>query len=172
MTDVARIGRAWSAKAANDDETAKALAGGAAKPQMPNKVTADPPRMRPFPWSPTTKPGVASGTVSASIASELDSSALDVEALRRPRAGALPIEVDVDLFAALEVALELSAHRRPEALALCGIDEARFAEIDATWADRMKRDPTLHAAFTLKVGDHRIALRRLLAGARGVLATG
>ena len=55
LTDVGRVGRLWKRRIQSDPELGPRLAKLAETPTPPEKVTAGPIELRPFPWSPKTK---------------------------------------------------------------------------------------------------------------------
>lgn len=163
-TDVGRLGRAWNKKAAADPEVTRALTEAAAKPGSVPKVEAEPARLKPFPWSPPSAAApAAGGAAPPALAGASDD-------LRTPIDGALPVEVDLDLYAALAVALHLLPGERRAILPLCGLDEPRFERVAERWRARLQADPSLNAELAVKTGDHREALRRMLAGAPARIA--
>jgi hypothetical protein len=166
VTDVSRLGRAWSRKAAADPELSKKLVSLAATARAPTSVRADPLVLKPFPWTPqqhegetAREPKPATGAAAAGSARRL-TERVD---------GRMPVEIDADLFAALEVVLELVPSQSAEWLAACGVDAARFAEIATSWRQRARADADLRAELTVRGSDHRAALRAILAGRRPVL---
>jgi hypothetical protein len=157
MSDVGRLGRHWKRKAEKDAQLAKQLGDLAGKTKPPSRVTAGPVELRRFPWSPPADPATSEGTA--------------LGPLDAPNAGVYPIEVDVDLYAALTAVIEVLPHERPTALSLCGINDRKLSQIDAAWGTRLRGDPDLRAEFSVKALDYRAAFRRLLAGAKPAIAT-
>lgn len=168
MTDFARLGRLWRRKAEKDPavvDTLKKLAG---RGTPPKPVTLGPVELKPFPWSPTVAPSAApkagprfalgapvvAGAAVARLSSRVD--------------GKLPIELDLDLYAALTVLLELAPTAKPRALALVGLGPSEADGVLAAWRDRLK-DPAVDAEFSVKKLDHRISLKEMLGGARPLL---
>ena len=164
-TDVGRLGRAWNKKAAADPEVTRALSEAAAKPAPAPKVKVEPTKLKPFPWSP--KRAAASAGDAARAAA---STGAEGDDLLTPIEGSLPVEVDVDLYAALAVALHLLPAERAAILPLCGLDEPMFAALAARWRAKLQADPDLNAELSVKTTDHREALRRMLAGAPAQIA--
>lgn len=56
MNDVGRLGRAWKERARKEPEIGQRLAELAKNPTTPEKITAGPVELRPFPWTPPPKP--------------------------------------------------------------------------------------------------------------------
>ncbi|MFO0549070.1 MAG: hypothetical protein U0271_11835 [Polyangiaceae bacterium] len=56
MNDIGRLGRAWKERAKKEPEVGQRLAELAKNPTPPEKVTAGPIELRPFPWTPPPKP--------------------------------------------------------------------------------------------------------------------
>ncbi len=163
MSDVARIGRAWSRRAKESPEVARALADAAGKAVVPTTVACTPTALRPFPWSPRRSPA-ADGAPRAAAAMRATRLTTRVD-------GELPAAFDADLYAALQVALELVPAGRAKALSLCGLSEAELSEIEARWERRLPRDAAESATFSASSIDHRSALRRLLRGAQPSFAS-
>ncbi|MFO0611418.1 MAG: hypothetical protein U0414_02435 [Polyangiaceae bacterium] len=167
MTDFGRLGRAWRRKAEKDPEVTATLNKLAGKGTPPKKVTLEPPKLKPYPWSPKAAPSPVgpksptSPAPSAAVSGDEGRSAI----LARPVDGRLPIETDLDLYAALVVVLELAPATKARALALLGLDGARGDAIAASWRERLK-EPALEAEFSVKKLDHRISLKEMLRGAR------
>lgn len=163
-TDLSRLGRQWSKRAEKDPEVHKQLSNAAGKSAVPKSVKADPVKLKPFAW---TK-GAATTTANSPAADGVvpDSG---IARLRERKNDALPIEEDVDLYAAYTIILQLCPLEKARALVLCGTDETRMAGITARWKARLAADPDLQAEHTVRVGEHRASLRKLLAGAPGKL---
>lgn len=155
MSDVGRLGRVWKRKAEKNADVAKSLADLAGKAKPPTRVTAGAVELKRFPWSPPAD----------SAQSVVPDGPLDA-----PNAGVYPLEVDVDLYAALTAVIEVLPHEKPTAIALCGVSDRRLSQIEAAWATRLRGDPELRAEFSVKTVDYRAAFRRLLAGAKPAIA--
>jgi hypothetical protein len=149
--DVSRLGRAWGRKAAADPALGKRLGELAATAQAPATVRAEPLVLRRFPWSPEAATPPPTDPLTAAVG------------------GRLPVETDADLFAALEVVLELLPARRSEWLALCGVAVERYEAIAGAWRDRAESSPDVRADLTVRIGDHRAALRAIVAGRTPIL---
>lgn len=167
MTDYGRLGRLWRKKVEEDPELGRKLTELAGKAPKPTPVKLSPVQLKPFPWTPT-KSSVAepSGLRFALAAAPTDDTR--TSRLSTPIDGRLPIEVDMDLYAALSVLLELAPHARSRALALLALQPKDLDTLEATWRDRTK-DPALEAELAVKKLDHRIALKEVLRGARPIL---
>jgi len=165
MSDFSRLGRAWRRKAEADPEVGKKLTDLAGKTPSPKSVQAAPAALKPFPWSrgaSAARPAEGPSTGAASAAPGASSR------LATPIGGLLPVESDMDLYAALRVVLELAPSAASKALALCGMSAARHAEITAAWRERLE-DPAVQAELTVKELDHREVVKRMLRGARLVI---
>lgn len=165
MTDFGRLGRLWRRKAVEDPELAKKLAELAPNAPPPKPVKLEPVKLKPFPWSPKPK-----ATVAGLKFSLAPSPAVDARATRLSTRvdGKLPIEVDLDLYAAFSVVLELAPTVRAKSLALLGIGAKDVDAIEGAWRDRLK-DPAMEAELVVKKLDHRISLKEMLRGARPIL---
>lgn len=165
MTDFGRLGRLWRRKAAEDPALAKKLAELAPKAPAPKPVTLEPVKLKPFPWTPKPKAAIAGLKFSFAPAPVADARATR---LSTRVDGKLPIEVDVDLYAAFSVVLELAPTARARSLALLGISAKDVDAVEAAWRDRLK-DPAMEAELVVKKLDHRISLKEMLRGARPIL---
>lgn len=169
MTDFGRLGRAWRRKAAKDPEVAKKIAELVPNAPAPKPVTLKPVELKPFPWSPKAAIAAAAPTglkFSLAPAPQTDTR---TARLSTPIEGRLPIEVDLDLYAAFTVVLELAPTARARALALLGVASKDVDAIDTAWRDRLK-DPAIEAELVVKKLDHRISLKEMMRGARPILA--
>lgn len=166
-TDLSRLGRKWSKRADKDPEVHKQLSEAAGKSPAPKTVKADPVKLMPFPW---TKGHTAEAAPTSSSPSVATVASSEAERLRQRKNDVLPIEEDVDLYAAYTTVLQLCPQQKARALVLCGTDEVRMTSIATRWKARLAADPDLQAEHTLRVGEHRESLRKLLAGAPGRLA--
>lgn len=173
MTDVGRLGRKWKRKAEEDPKVVETLTAAASTASPPQRVDAAPVALKPFPWSPGYVAPAAATPSSAPTASAPaaagDLPSIDLARLSRPHGGRLPIETDPDLFAAMVALGQVVPDELQVALALCGLDEARFGGVEEAWEARMATDPDVRASLTLRIADHRDALRHLLAGAEPVV---
>ncbi len=172
-SDLARLGRAWTKKAKADPEVQKKLTDAAGKAPPPKSVKADPVKLKPFPW--TKKKGAAAPEPPAVEAPKGDGAGADglpIAELARAVDGVLPVERDLDLYAAMSVVLQLAPNARGDVLRLLGLSEARFAAMGAAWRKKLDTDADLNAELVVRAGDHREALRKLLSGARGSLGSG
>jgi hypothetical protein len=166
-TDFGRLGRVWRKKA-EDPEVAKKLTELAGKAPAPQSVKVEPSKLAAFPWSPgSAKKGEA--VRGAQVDGAPASAPATTARLSTPVAGVLPVASDIDLYAALAVVIELAPQAKSAALALCGIDAKRHAEIAKAWAERLE-DPNVRAAYTVTELDHRAIVQRMLAGAKPRLA--
>jgi hypothetical protein len=170
MTDIGRLGRHWKRKAEEDPEVVRALTESAGHAPAPQKVTAAPILLRPFPWSPPGA-GAAGPPPAAQVAESPPDEVPAPDDARRARLSAVQngravIELDSDLFAAVLAVRQVVPEEVGSALSLCGVDEARFRCVEDEWQERMAASPDLRAAISVRMGDHRDALRRLLAGGR------
>jgi hypothetical protein len=164
--DLSRLRRLWHRRALTDEEVRQRIHAGASRPS-PCDVRPEPPRLAPFPWSPPAgrQPGAAR------------ESAAPWEALAHEAQDALPVERDVDVWAALTAALERVdqgaspddaagltrlPYARELALDLVCLDEAGLARAQATWRERLRRDAVLRAELSVRLVDHRAALTALL----------
>lgn len=169
-SDLARLGRAWTKKAKADPEVQKKLTDAAGKAPPPKSVKADPVKLKPFPW--TKKKGPAEAAPAAEVQTEgLAAGALPIGDLARAVDGVLPVERDLDLYAAMAVVLQLAPNARGDVLRLLGLSEARFVTMGAAWRKRLDTDADLNAELVVKAGDHREAFRKLMNGARGSLGS-
>jgi hypothetical protein len=157
VNDIARLGRAWRRKAERDRGVANALNDLAGKVVEPPPVRAEPLVLCPFPWSPSTTP-----TTGAAVGESPRGAA----ALAVARDGRLPLEDDVDLYAAFSAIMDLAPAFRRDALELCGVDDRRLSAITEKWRLRAQAEPDLRAELLVRTSDHRAALRQILAGAR------
>jgi hypothetical protein len=118
----------------------------------PPKVS---PKLVRFPWSPPPESAPRPDVPTPSR-------------LATPVEGVLPLRIDLDLYAAMTVIIELAPHAEEAALALCGTTPSEYAQIGAVWSERL-RSPELRAAFTVKQLDHRAAVERVLRGATPII---
>lgn len=175
-TDVSRLGRQWAKRADKDPEVHKQLSEAAGKGSAPKSVQAEPIKLKPFPWTKArATPGPFLGASGPDRAPQEGAAALassagsEAERLRQRTNDVLPIEEDIDLYAAYGTVLQLCPEEKSRALALCGLDEAKMNVVAARWKTRLAGDPDLQAEHTMRLGEHRLSLRKLLAGAPGKL---
>ncbi len=158
LNDINRLGRRWLRRAAADEAVAAKLRELAGSTSPLDALELEPLRLTAFPWSPQP-------ATPATPASHLD-------ALRaRDGEGRLPIELDLDLYAALTQLVAEVPHAAAQAMALCGVDHETLAAIEDAWDAQASRDPSVRAELQVKLADHRAAIQALERGARPQLAT-
>jgi hypothetical protein len=145
--DLARLRRLWHKKALTEEPVRLAIREGRERPR-PIDVRPEPQRLKPFPWSPG-----ASGALP-----KLE----PWEAMTHAVGSQLPIERDVDLYAALTVALEGMPEERALALDLACVSERDLPALQDAWRERLRVDAAQRAEFSVRVTDHRAALSRHL----------
>lgn len=150
--DLSRLRRLWHRRALTDEAVRQRLHAGASRP-APCDVRPEPLVLKAFAWSPPD--GRAKGESSATGA--------PWEPLAHEAMQALPVERDVDVWAALTAALEKLPRERELALDLVCLDEAGLARAQASWRERLRRDAVLRAELSVRLADHRAALAALLA---------
>lgn len=145
--DLSRLRRAWHARAHRDEAVRQAIRDGWSRPSV-GDPRPEPPRLQPFPWTPESG--------GARPARE------GWEALADEAFGELPVERDVDVWAALTAALEGFGEHRAMALDLCCLTEAGLARLQERWRERLRADAALRAEFSVRLTDHRSLLASLL----------
>lgn len=149
-TDLGRLGRSWQRKAKSDPAVVKKLSELSGKGTPPTSVKTEPVKLKPFPW---TKG--AAGPKQSRLAT--------------PSNGVLPVEDDIDLYAAFSVVSQLLPGQTSTIVGLCGIDERRLPQIVAVWRQRLDADPNMRADFAMRSGEYRAAFRKMLGGSPFVL---
>jgi len=160
MSDIGRLGRHWKRKAAKDPKVVEALSECAGNAVVPESVQCAPMELKPFPWTPKSEEAASISPDETSAVGDVTGEAL----LRSVRGGRLPIEFDLDLYAAMLAVRQSLPEQGAPAFALCGVDATRMLEIADAWAERVAASPTLRAELTVRTADHAAALRSLLAG--------
>lgn len=168
MTDVARLGRRWRKKAADDPAVAERLGELAGKGKAPTSVTCGSIELRPFPWTSGPERHTR-GTAEETEVDAREATRMRLAEARltlRDHEGRLPIESDGDLWAALRVVEELAPGMARDAYALCGLDARKAEALAATWRERLATESELRANVVVRTADYRLMLGRILAGRR------
>lgn len=166
--DLGRLARAWRKKAKSDPEVAKVLADTSSSAPHPKKVETEPAKLKPFPWTKGATKDAASAQSSGPTAISGGSGGGHTR-LSTLVGGQLPVETDVDLYAALSVVSQLMPADKATWLNLCGLDPKMYDGLVARWQERLEANQELRATFSMHAGEHRRALRKMLDGASAVL---
>ncbi len=147
--DLNRLARRWTRRAADEPavtQTLRRVAGtGAPLPAL----EIAPLVLRPFPF-----------TAEASAAAQGAPPSQGASGAR------LPVDTDMDLFAALHQIVALTPDAAPRALALCGIDRSELSAVTERWWQTVADDPRRRAALDVRLADYGSTLRAISRGAR------
>jgi hypothetical protein len=141
--DLLRLTRSWGERLSRDKQLERKVTELSASAACPDRIDADPPALRPFPWTKGQRGGAASSGAEAAIEGEDFGD----------------VERDVDLFAALSAGLLHLPEQREALLELARLDEADLERVHASWKDRIARDPDVRAQYLVAFAEHRASLR-------------
>jgi hypothetical protein len=142
MNDVARLQRGWSRRVANDASLGEKMAEIAGnKPRAPSAVSAEPARLKPFPWSAKRKP------IEASVARTEAEASVEVGGLA------------VDQYAALAAELAAFPRETERVSAKYGVTRSALPALEQQWKARWAADPALHRDWQRLYAHHQGRLR-------------